>query len=62
MATEILSSLFQGLEAISKSAFSHSSVALPPSSLFTPDVPGTIAHPSLQFLSPGSCVHKPSVT
>ena len=54
MATEILSSLFQDLEAISKSAFSHSSVALPPSSLFTLDTPGTTAHPSPQFLSLGT--------
>lgn len=60
MATEIVP-FSLGLEAISKSALSHSSVALPSSS-FTPVTPGTITHPSPNFSAWERCVHKPSVT
>lgn len=60
VAIEILSSLFQGPVAVSKSVLSHSPVALPGSSLFTPDTPGTIiATPPPNSLAWERCVHKP---
>lgn len=59
MATEILSSLFQGLLAVSKSALSHSSMALRPPHCSL-DTPGTIiATPPPNSSAWERCVHKP---
>lgn len=60
VAIQILSALFQGPVAVSKSVLSHSSVALPSSSLFTLDTPGTVtATPPPNSLAWERCVHKP---